>query len=302
LKVRTKAIFAALLVTFLWSTSWVLIKNNIEHIPPLLFAGIRYMLASLILLPGLLRYKAAIRALSPKQWAELLVYGLILYTITQGAQFITLKHMDAIPFSLMLNFTTIFVAFFGIAALNEHPTPIQWAGIVVFMCGVLLYFIPLPEGSISTIGLLMGAVCTLSNTAATIQGRAINRRRKIPAYVVTTISMTFGAVIMLGAGLVTEDIPRLSLSNWGVLAWLAAVNTAFAYSLWNRTQQTLSAVETSIINNTMLIQIAILAWVFLQERLGWQDVIGLVLAAVGILLTNLSAKVQSKEVNTDQYE
>ena len=52
---HTKAIWQALLVTFLWSTSWVLIKFGLGEIPPLLFAGLRYGLAALILLPWLLR-------------------------------------------------------------------------------------------------------------------------------------------------------------------------------------------------------------------------------------------------------
>jgi len=32
----------ALFVTFLWSSSWVLIKFGLEEIPPLTFAGLRY--------------------------------------------------------------------------------------------------------------------------------------------------------------------------------------------------------------------------------------------------------------------
>ena len=35
----------ALFVTFLWSTSWVLIKIGLDQIPALPFAGLRYTLA-----------------------------------------------------------------------------------------------------------------------------------------------------------------------------------------------------------------------------------------------------------------
>jgi len=46
------AIFHALLVTFLWSTSWILIKIGLQNrLPPLTFAGFRYTLASLVLAP-----------------------------------------------------------------------------------------------------------------------------------------------------------------------------------------------------------------------------------------------------------
>jgi drug/metabolite transporter (DMT)-like permease len=46
-------------------------------------------------------------------------------------------------------------------------------------------------------------------------------------------------------------------------------------------------VESSVINNTMLLQIALLAWIFLAERLEWKEIIGLALAGLGTLLVQL---------------
>lgn len=46
------------------------------------------------------------------------------------------------------------------------------------------------------------------------------------------------------------------------------MNTAFAFTSWNATLRRLSAMESSVVNTTMLIQIAVLAWVFLGESLG----------------------------------
>jgi drug/metabolite transporter (DMT)-like permease len=42
---RLRAILQALFVTFLWSTSWVLVKIGLEDIPAVTFAGLRYFLA-----------------------------------------------------------------------------------------------------------------------------------------------------------------------------------------------------------------------------------------------------------------
>jgi drug/metabolite transporter (DMT)-like permease len=42
--------------------------------------------------------------------------------------------------------------------------------------------------------------------------------------------------------------------------------------------------ESSIINNTMMIQIPILAWLFLGEQITWREGIGMVLAGTGILV------------------
>jgi drug/metabolite transporter (DMT)-like permease len=48
--------------------------------------------------------------------------------------------------------------------------------------------------------------------------------------------------------------------------------------------------ESSIINNTMAVQIPILAVVFLGERLNGREVTGLLVAIVGALLVQLGRK------------
>jgi len=152
---------------------------------------------------------------------------------------------------------------------------------------VVVYFFPLTFLSGDWLGYALAGFTVLANAFAAIIGRSVNRGRKTSPLVVTVISMGVGAICLLGAGLAMDGFPSLKPSVWGVIFWLAVVNTAFAFWLWNKTLQTLSAVESSIINNTMLIQIALLAWLFLGEKISFQGVIGLILAAAGILLVNL---------------
>jgi drug/metabolite transporter (DMT)-like permease len=92
---------------------------------------------------------------------------------------------------------------------------------------------------------------------------------------------------MLVIGLLLEPWPQLTWMSWGIVIWLAVVNTAVAFTLWNHTLRTLSAMESSIINNTMLIQITVLAWLFLGETLTGVKIVGLVLAALGALLVQV---------------
>jgi hypothetical protein len=66
---------------------------------------------------------------------------------------------------------------------------------------------------------------------------------------------------------------------------LAVVNTAVAFTLWNRSLRPLSALESAGINNTMLIQIALLAWVFLGEGPRPWEVADVLAVSAGIFLT-----------------
>lgn len=189
--------------------------------------------------------------------------------------------------TLLLNFTTIAVALMGIALLAERPRAWQWAGVGLNLCGIFLYFYPvdLPKGQL--LGIVIACVGVLSNAGAAILGRYVNRTGAIPPLQVTTISMGVGAALLLGTGLTTQGLPPLDLIHWAIIAWLAVVNSAFAFTLWNLTLQKLSAVESSIINNTMLIQIAVLAWIFLGERVNWQEALGMFLAGLGALVVQL---------------
>jgi drug/metabolite transporter (DMT)-like permease len=284
---RMRAILQALLVTFLWSTSWILIKHALNEIPPLTFAGLRYTMAFIILLPGLRRHKVELRALPAKEWRRLAVLGLVFYTMTQGGQFLTLRYLEAVAFSLLLNFTPVLVAFFGLIALREVPSRLQCGGIIVFLAGVLVYFFPASSSGEPVLGFALAGFTVCANAAAAVLGRSVNREKAIPPLVVTAISMGVGAIFLLGIGLAVQGLPPISPTGWLIIAWLAVANTALAFTLWNRSLQKLTAVESSLINNTMLAQIAVLAWLFLGEQLVLRDVVGLILATVGILIAHL---------------
>ncbi len=283
------AVLQALLVTFLWSTSWVLIKIGLEDIPPLTFAGLRYGLAFLCLLPLCSRSArlTSLRRLSGHMWTRLIILGLIFYTVTQGAQFLGLAYLPAITVNLLLGFTTVVVALLGIALLGEQPTWLQWGGVGLSVMGVVVYFYPISIPAAQTIGFAAATTGVLANAGSSILGRHVNRQRDIQPILVTTISMGVGAVVLLAVGLLAQGLPRLSPTSWAIIGWLAVVNTAFAFTLWNHTLRSLSAMQSSIINNTMAIQIPILAWLFLGENITWQEGIGMATAAVGTLVVQL---------------
>jgi len=190
----------------------------------------------------------------------------------------------------MLNFTPIVVAVMGIFLLNEIPTKLQWTGTVLFLVGILIYFIPLSSGGNELLGIIVMAFGVLANSGAAVIGRDINRNKDISPLIITFISMGIGAFILLIIGFSLDGIPSISTTNWIYLIWLAGINTAFAFTLWNITLRSLSAMESSIINGTMLIQIALLAYIFLNEQISLQEGIGMTVAAVGAMLVQLKRK------------
>jgi drug/metabolite transporter (DMT)-like permease len=290
-KGHLSAVLQALFVTFLWSTSWILIKIGLKsELPPITFAGIRYTLAFLCILPLVLfnsKHRQTIRELPKPKWMELVILGVVYYTLTQGAQFMGLSLLPASTLTLLLNFSPIFIALYSMFNMHERTSLLQWGGIFLSIVGALVYFLPLSANAPLIAGLLAAFVGVTANAAASIMGRNVNSQGRINPLVVTTISMGVGGVLMLAIGLATQGVGTLTIQQWAIIGWLAVVNTALAFTLWNKSLQTLTAVESSIINGTMLPQIAILAWIFLDEPLGSRQIAGLALVAAGTLIVQL---------------
>jgi drug/metabolite transporter (DMT)-like permease len=136
-------------------------------------------------------------------------------------------------------------------------------------------------------GVLVAVFGVLANAGASILGRGINRTGEIHPLVVTVISMGIGSIALLAAGISIQGLSNISMRSWAIIAWLAVVNTAFAFTLWNHTLRTLSATESSVINGTMLIWIPVLAVVFLHERVAAKEVFGLAVVVAGTLIVQL---------------
>ena len=286
------AVLQALFVTFLWSTSVILVKIGLEDIPALTFAGMRYFLAFLILLPFFIFSNRAkgIGKWGRREWLSLIALGILYYTITQGTMFMALDYLPAVNVSLLLNGTAIVVAVLSIFLLHENPSRRQYTGMIIFFAGVAVFFFPFHFPAGQAIGYVIAGIHLLATSLSSILGRYINRQRRIDPLSVTTISMGIGASLLLGIGLAVEPAPKMNPTNWLMVLFLAVVNTAVAFTIWNKTLQTLSATESTIINNTMLFQIAILAWVFLGESLTMVQIAGLLVAFFGALIVQLQPK------------
>jgi drug/metabolite transporter (DMT)-like permease len=282
-----RSVLQALFVTLLWSSSWVLIKWGLADIPPLTFAALRYSFAAALLLAWFgVRYRSRFRKIGRSMQARLVLLGIFYYALAQGALFVALDNLPAITVNLILSFTSVLVGMAAVPLLNEPFTRGQIGGVGLAVVGACTYFVASApaDTNANLVGFTAAALGLVSNATAVLLGRSVNREGTLEPGGVTAISMSIGAAIMLAVAIPVSGLPALSLKNWLFIIWLAVVNTAFAFTLWNRTLRTLSALESSMINGSMMIQIPILALIFLGESLDAAQVLGLALTVGGIYL------------------
>lgn len=282
----------ALLVTFLWSSSWVLIRWGLddEALEPLTFAALRYGLAAAVLV-GWVTARRGLRShlhgLDRSTMARLAILGVVFYALTQGAQFVAIDNQPAATTALVLSLTPLIVAGVAGRSLSEIPSKRQTSGALLVAGGAFFYFAG--DLGATLAGMTAALVALGANVISSVLGRGVNRRAEVAPVVVTAFSMAVGAGILVVVGIGVEGFPAVSLRGWLIIFWLALINTALAFTWWNLSLRRLSALESAGINNTMLIQIAALAAIFLGEHPGPIELVGIVSVSVGIFLTQAAA-------------
>jgi len=161
----------------------------------------------------------------------------------------------------------------------------------------MIYVYPVQFDASQTIGIAVVIVGVIANAVSSIMGRSINRERDSSPVVVTGLSMTIGSILLLAVGLAVEGVVSLTPLSIVYVVWLSVVNTAFAFTLWNRAMQTLRAVDMSIINSTMMPQIALLAVWFLGEMPTILDWVGLAVLGISVALVQVD---QARKLASNQ--
>jgi len=118
---RLVAILEALLVTFLWSSSYVLVKIGLGEIGPLTLVALRYTVATLVLVPLALARGHGFLLRDRRMAVKFVVLGFLGYTVAQGLQCVGLSLLPAVSVTFMLNFTPVIVLVLGVVAWTRGP-------------------------------------------------------------------------------------------------------------------------------------------------------------------------------------
>jgi drug/metabolite transporter (DMT)-like permease len=286
---RTRAVFEALLVTLLWSSSYILTKIGLVDIPPLTLVGFRYLIASLFLIPIALS-KGEHRKIHGDAWWKLGILGLLGYTVAQGLQCVGLYYLPSVSVTLILNFSPLTVMLLNLAITGEAPGRDQMAGMTLVLLGAFLFFNDQLIGYNLT-GLIITFISGLGWAGYMVAGKILFATKQASPLGNTAFAMGMGTALLSSSAYIIEGIPPISVSGWMIIIWLGLINTALAFFLWNHALETLEAFELSVFQNTMLIQITILSLIFLGETLQPVKYIYMALVVIGVYV------VQSSKVN-----
>lgn len=276
-----------IILSFIWGSTWIAIKFGLEDLPPFLFGGSRFIIATLLVWLMMKAWKVTF----PKDWESwkiMLILGLAqagdYVFVFWGEQYIS-GGLGAILFATMPFFVVILNYFMA----DEHAIePVQIIGIVVSFIGVVLIFIK--DMSLSDNSILGG----LAIIAASICGAFISVYAKLHANNIHSITNTFtqmmvSAAVLCGMGLVSEDVGKFNLTMNGALSilYLGLFGSAIAFVLYMWVIKKVSVIEASVIPLTTPIAAVVLGWAMRGEEMGINVIAGGILILAGVYLVNI---------------
>lgn len=280
---RTWLLF--LLVSFIWGSSFILMKKGLVAFSPLQVASLRIFIASIIFIPLAIVH---IRQLKIKNWYYIVIIGFIgtgippfLFTKAQTV-------INSATTGMLNSLTPLFAIIIGIFFFRIKTDAYKIFGVLLGMAGVCILLFLKSQGdiSISIYGLLV-VLATVFYAMSSTMLKVFFQQMK-PLHITSFIFLFIGPPA--GIYLLFSDLPS-SFQNEGssiafsYIVLLAVINTALATFLFNKLIQTSSAIFAQSV--TYVIPAVAIFWGILDsEKFDMYDLLGIILIIFGILLIN----------------
>jgi drug/metabolite transporter (DMT)-like permease len=265
-----------------WSSGYIAGPYGVAAVSPLSLVAGRFVLAAV--LAGLLAW--ALRRplrVTRADAVRIALAGFMLNGVQFGAMYLAFDAgLGATLASLMHSLSPVLTAVLAAAFLRERLSLRQMLGFVVGVVGVMLVLGPDIEGAGGTAGVVWGVIGVLGLSFGTLGQRWIGHAPD--PYWSATIQFGVSAVPLTLLALSLEGTDVVSDPAAGVFAlvYLAVVNSILGLALLGILVRARGAGAASSIFFLMPPVTAVLAWLILGETLNLREVIGLVIAVVGV--------------------
>lgn len=291
---RTNTILWAIVACLLWSTAYAGIKIGLIYDSPLHFAGLRFIISGLMILPFTVK-PVIYYNMIVKNWR---VVTLVVVLQMLFNYMLFYMGMDLVPGALgavIVGAQTLITAVVASLMNKEDKLTRKKVVTIVFgISGVILISAGRQAlrlgNAIELIGILMILTANIavatSNVVVSLKSKGIN------PFVLSSFSLFTGGVIIYLLSIPIEGVQHLTfpLKYWAVLLWLSFM-AAFAFSLWFKLLQR-PGVKVSELNLwKFIIPVfgAVLSWLLVPgENPDWLTIAGMVIITSSLILFHKS--------------
>lgn len=280
-----KARLVWLVLCGIWGSTWLFIKLGLKDLPPLTFAGIRFVIACAILF-SIIRIRGIRLPRGRADWILLAVTGILSFGLNYGLVFWGEQHISS-GLAALLQAT---LPAFGLVFAHFHlpGERLSWTkigGVVLGVCGVAVVFsnqlaVAGRQALAGCVALILSAACAAySNVLVKAHGKKLN-----PA-IMAAGQMLFGLLLLLAVGLPLEGNPfRFHWTPMAVVAmlYLAIVGSVIAFLLYYWLVLHMEVTKSMLIALVTPVVAVILGMIVLDEEFGWRTLAGGALIMLGI--------------------
>jgi drug/metabolite transporter (DMT)-like permease len=287
-----------LLLCIIWGSTWLFIKLGLEDLPPFTFAGIRFVIASLILY-AIIRARRIRLPRSRQDWTLLAVTGVLSFTLNYGFVFWGEQYVSSGLAALLQATIPVFglvIAHFYLP--GEQMTPAKIFGVVLGVAGVGVIFsnqlsVAGTAALAGSAGLVVGSAC-----AAYANVLVKSRGGKMEPATLAFGQMVCGLAPLLLIGIAIEGNPlRFRWTGMAIISlfYLAIVGTVAAFLMYYWLVQHMDVTNTMLIALVTPVTAVALGITILDEEVNWRIVAGGAMIMAGIALVVLRRRKHQRE-------
>ena len=275
------------LVALFWGGTFIATRTASAVFEPFTGAAIRYIMATMVLLPLALRSDPDFWRRGMKQFFPLALLGFsgvfaYNYFFFKGLRMVETSHA-----ALIVALNPIMVMLFSAWRYGEKIRGFRLAGMLLALTGVLFVISRGRPASILTAfewGDFFMLGCPITWAAYTIAGR--NVLKTITPLQATAWASLLGGSMLSIAALFEPHPVTVPLNVWISLAYLGLVATVLAFIWYYEGVIALGITRTAIFNNLVPVFALLLSVTVLQESVPVYTWIGATLVVAGVVLTN----------------
>lgn len=283
---RNTVLFSLLALS--WGGSFVAIEIGLEHVPPLLFAGLRYALAGVIVLGYAGVVTDRLRPTGRAEWLAVIVAGVFVIALYHGLLYIGEQYVSgAVAATIVSTSPILTVAFAGTILPNERLSAISVVGFVLGLIGVGL--VVQPSRAALTSDVTVGVALVFGAAAAFALGSVLVRPidAGLPIETLQAWAMLIGAAVLLVWAFASgESLAAVEMTATAVLSYsyLTLVSGVLAFLLYFELLERSGAIQVNLVGYAEPVVAIGISWLLLGSVVDALTVVGLVTIATGFAL------------------
>ncbi len=284
---RGKALVAYLLVCTVWGSTYLAIRIGVAELPPMLFAGSRFLIAGL-LLGGIVLPLGHAFPRSRRDWITLTVSGILLLVTGNAVVVWAEQYIESGPASVFVASVPLWTAFFDamIPGGSTQVTPRLVTGLALGFLGSALLAGASPAELLRAD--LRGPAALLLAAASWAMATVLMKRRPVTTtpYMSSAIQMVIAGGILVLAGLAAGQAADWQLNGRGIgaLVYLIVFGSIVGFTAFGYAVKHASATVVGTYAYVNPVVAVLLGWLVLHESITIRTVIAMALILGAVVM------------------